>query len=155
MSGVEKLRLKFAPFRFTRREKNNVYRRYDMNFPANLKYTKSHEWVKGLEGGVYEIGLSDYAQQELGDFVFVNLPQSGDSITAGASFADVESVKAVSDIFSPLTGTVKEINETILDAPEAINKAPYDTWLIRAAGEIPAGELLSAEEYQALIAKEK
>ncbi|GHV92078.1 glycine cleavage system H protein [Spirochaetia bacterium] len=126
-----------------------------MNFPANLKYTKSHEWVKSLEGGIYEIGLTDYAQNELGDIVFVNLPQAGDSITADASFADVESVKAVSDIFSPLTGTVKEINEAILDAPEAINKAPYDTWLIRAEGDIPAGVLLSADEYQALLSKKE
>jgi glycine cleavage system H protein len=125
-----------------------------MNFPADLKYTKSHEWVKSLEGGIYEIGLTDYAQKELGDIVFVNLPQPGDRITADASFADVESVKAVSDIFSPLTGTVKEINEAILDAPEAINQAPYDAWLIRAEGDIPAGALISSDEYQALVAKE-
>jgi glycine cleavage system H protein len=125
-----------------------------MNFPANLKYTKSHEWVKSLDGGIYEIGLTDYAQNELGDIVFVNLPQPGDSITVEKSFADVESVKAVSDVFSPLTGTVKEINEAILDAPEAINTAPYDIWLIRAEGNIPAGTLLSAEEYQALLPKE-
>jgi glycine cleavage system H protein len=122
-----------------------------MNIPANLKYTKSHEWVKFLDSGIVEIGLSDYAQNELGDIVFINLPQPGDSISAGVSFADVESVKAVSDIFSPLTGTVKEINSTIQDAPESINRAPYETWLIRAEGEIPPGELISAEEYQALL----
>ncbi|GHT56274.1 glycine cleavage system H protein [Spirochaetia bacterium] len=125
-----------------------------MNVPADLKYTKSHEWVRSLEGGIYEIGLTDFAQQELGDLVFVNLPQVGDSITADASFADVESVKAVSDIFSPITGTVKEINQAVLDAPEGINKAPYDTWLIRAEGTVPAGALLSVEEYRALLPKE-
>ncbi|AEF83956.1 glycine cleavage system H protein [Treponema primitia ZAS-2] len=122
-----------------------------MNFPATLKYTKSHEWVKVLEGGLVEIGLTDYAQKELGDIVFINLPQPGDSISAGVSFADIESVKAVSDIFSPLTGTVKEINSAIQDSPESINKAPYEAWLIRAEGEIPQGELISAEEYQALL----
>jgi glycine cleavage system H protein len=123
-----------------------------MNFPSELKYTASHEWVKILGDGSYEIGLTDYAQKELGDIVFVNLPQEGDSLTAGASFADVESVKAVSDIFSPMSGTVKEINPAILDSPESINKAPYEAWLIRAVGESPAGELISAGEYEALIA---
>ncbi|GHT84297.1 glycine cleavage system H protein [Spirochaetia bacterium] len=126
-----------------------------MNFPANLKYTKSHEWVKDLGGGVYEIGLTDYAQQEMGDIVFVNLPQVDDSVTAGASFADMESVKAVSDVFSPVTGTVTEINEAIMDAPESINKAPYEAWFIRAKGTVPAGELISADEYQASLPKKE
>jgi glycine cleavage system H protein len=125
-----------------------------MNFPAELKYSKSHEWVKTLGDGIYEIGLTDYAQNELGDIVFVNLPQAGDSLSAGTPFADVESVKAVSDIFSPVNGTVKEVNQSILDSPESINKAPYEAWLVRAGGEIPAGELLSVTEYQALLPKE-
>jgi glycine cleavage system H protein len=122
-----------------------------MNVPENLKFTKSHEWVKSLDGGIVEIGLTDFAQSELGDIVFVNLPQSGDELKAGSSFADVESVKAVSDIYSPLNGTVKEANQQVLDHPESINSAPYEAWLIRAQGDIPAGELLSPAEYKALL----
>jgi glycine cleavage system H protein len=126
-----------------------------MNLPENLKYTKTHEWVRILDGGIIEIGLSDYAQQELGDIVFVNLPQPGDSLSSGASFADVESVKGVSDIFSPLDGAVKEVNEALVSSPELLNEAPYETWLIRASGNIAEGELLTAEEYRALLPKEK
>ena len=118
-----------------------------MNFPSNLKYAKSHEWIKDLGNGLYEIGISDYAQKELGDLVYVNLPQAGDELKAGKAFADLESVKAVSDIFSPINGTVKEVNETLLSAPESINKAPYESWFIRAEGSI-AEALLSAEEYE-------
>jgi glycine cleavage system H protein len=118
-----------------------------MNFPSNLKYSKSHEWVKDLGNGLFEVGLSDYAQKELGDIVYVTLPQPGDDIKAGSSFADVESVKAVSDILSPINGTVKEVNEAVVSAPDSINKTPYEAWLIRAEGS--AGEeLLSAEEYE-------
>jgi glycine cleavage system H protein len=123
-----------------------------MNFPANLKYTATHEWVKELGGGVYEIGLSDYAQKELGDIVFVNLPQPGDAVSAGASFADLESVKAVTDIFSPVTGKVKEINDAVLDSPESINKDCYGAWLIRAEGK-PEDGLLDATAYKASLPK--
>jgi glycine cleavage system H protein len=128
-----------------------------MSVPDNLTYTKSHEWIKFLSGGIVEIGLTDHAQSELGDIVFVNLPQPGAVLTAGESFADVESVKAVSDIYSPVNGTVKELNEAVLSAPESINASPYEAWLIRAEGEVPAGgrsspsELLSAADYKALI----
>jgi glycine cleavage system H protein len=122
-----------------------------MNFPENLNYTKSHEWVKKLDDGTVEIGLSDYAQKELGDIVFVNLPHVGDSISAGVTFADVESVKAVADIYSPLSGTVKAVNEVLMDQPELLNKEPYNAWLIRAEGDIPEGELVPVEEYRALI----
>ena len=121
-----------------------------MNFPANLKYSKSHEWVKDLDNGLFEIGISDFAQKELGDIVYINLPQSGDEIKAGKSFADIESVKAVSDILSPVTGTVKEANESLASAPDAINKAPYESWLIRAEGSAAEG-LLSAEDYEKTI----
>ena len=120
-----------------------------MILPEELNYTKSHEWVKILDGGIVEIGLSDYAQQQLGDIVFVNLPKSGDSLKVGSPFADVESVKAVSDIYSPLDGKVKESNEDLLNAPELINQSPYTAWLIRAEGSIPEGELLSVAEYKA------
>lgn len=94
-----------------------------MNIPAELKYTKSHEWVKE-EDGVYTVGLTDYAQKELGDIVFINLPAEGDEAVAGGALADVESVKAVSDVFSPVTGTVAEVNEELPDEPQQINQAP-------------------------------
>ena len=120
-----------------------------MNIPANLKYTKTHEWVKDLGNGLFEIGLSDYAQKQLGDIVFVNLPQPGDAITDGQSFTDLESVKAVSDINSCVTGTIKEVNETLSSTPDSINKAPYDTWIIRVEGTL--GAVLTAGEYEKTI----
>ena len=120
-----------------------------MNIPVDLKYSKSHEWVKDLGNGLFEIGLSDFAQKELGDIVYVNLPQAGDQLTTGASFGEVESVKAVSDIISPITGTVKEANAAVVDAPDSINTAPYESWLIRAEGSLE--ELLCAEDYGKLI----
>ena len=125
-----------------------------MNLPEELKYTKSHEWVRITAEGVLEIGLSDFAQQELGDIVFVSLPEPGDSLKAGGSFADVESVKAVSEVYSPVTGTVTAINEKLTVSPEFINESPYEAWLIRAEGEPGAGELLSAAEYNALLPRE-
>lgn len=118
-----------------------------MNLPEELKYTKSHEWISYQPDGSAKIGLTDFAQKELGDIVFVNLPQEGDSVDAGATFADVESVKAVSDIYSPVTGTVQAVNEDLLDAPEQLNQAPYDSWLVQV-GEITSTEdLLSADDY--------
>ena len=122
-----------------------------MEVRAELKYTKSHEWVKE-EGGVWTIGLTDYAQSALGDLVFVNLPEAGDSVEAGEVFGDVESVKAVSDVYSPVTGEVEEINEELLDAPEKINGAPYDAWFIKVKDVSGTEELLSAEEYEAFAA---
>ena len=118
-----------------------------MNIPADLKYSKTHEWVKDLGGGLFETGISDFAQKELGDIVYINLPQTGDELTEGKSFADIESVKAVSDILSHITGKVKEINEALVSAPDSINKAPYENWLIRAEGTVSAA-LLSAGEYE-------
>lgn len=123
-----------------------------MTNPENLKYTKSHEWVREMEDCV-EIGLTDFAQESLGDLVFVNLPQEGDTVTVGESFADVESVKAVSDVYCPVSGTVIEVNEELLDSPEKINQAPYEAWLIRVADVSARAELLDATAYQA-IAKE-
>ena len=114
--------------------------------PAELSYTASHEWVSA-EGGVYTIGLTDFAQDALGDLVFVNLPQEGDEVTAGEAFADVESVKAVSDVFSPVTGVVVEVNEALLDAPESINENPYDAWFVRVGEVTEVAELLDAEAY--------
>ena len=113
-------------------------------------YTKDHEWVKE-EGGEYVVGISDYAQSELGDLVFVNLPEEGDSVTKGESFSDVESVKAVSDVISPLTGVVSAINEAVLDAPESINSSPYEAWFVKVKDVTDKEELLSAEEYEEFL----
>ena len=118
-----------------------------------LKYTKSHEWVKENEDGTVTVGLTDYAQQELGDLVFVNLPEVGDAVTAGEAFGDVESVKAVSDVFSPVSGDVAEINEELLDAPQMINETPYDAWMVKVENVGDAEELLSAAEYEAFVAQ--
>ena len=125
-----------------------------MELREELKYSKSHEWVKE-EGGEIMIGLTDYAQSELGDLVFVNLPEVGDELTAGEPFADVESVKAVSDVYSPVSGEVSEINEELLDAPEMINEAPYDAWFVKVKEVSETEELLSAEEYQAFVESEE
>lgn len=116
-----------------------------------LKYTKSHEWVLENEDGTVTVGLTDYAQQELGDLVFVNLPGAGDEVTAGEAFGDVESVKAVSDVFSPVSGTVAEVNEELLDAPQLINETPYEAWMIKVENVSGSEELLSAAEYEAFI----
>lgn len=121
------------------------------SIPADLKYTKSHEWVKD-EGGVLAVGLTDYAQNELGDLVFVNLPEVDDGATAGEAICDVESVKAVSDVFSPATGTVAEVNEELLDAPEKINEAPYEAWLFKVGGVTDTEELLDAGAYEEFCA---
>ena len=121
--------------------------------PAELSYTKSHEWVS-VENDVYTIGLTDYAQDALGDLVFVNLPEEGDEVVAGEAFADVESVKAVSDVFSPVTGVVIAINEELLDAPETINDDPYGAWFVRVGEVTEVGDLLDADAYAALCEQE-
>ena len=125
-----------------------------MELREELLYSKSHEWVKE-EGEEMVIGLTDYAQSELGDLVFVNHPEEGDELTVGEAFADVESVKAVSDVYAPVAGTVSEINEELLDAPEKINEAPYEAWLVRVKDVTEKEALLSAEEYQAFVESEQ
>ena len=125
-----------------------------MNTPKELRYTKSHEWVRNLADGTVEIGLTDYAQEALGDLVFVNLPQPGDSVAAGEPFGDVESVKAVSDVFSPVTGEVTEINEVLLDSPQNINQAPYEAWFIRVKDVTSTVELMDADTYAAMAKEE-
>lgn len=122
-----------------------------MNFPEELKYAKSHEWVKMLDGETALVGLSDYAQDALGDLVFVNLPEAGDEVAAGEVFADVESVKAVSDVYSPVTGTVLEVNEELLDAPESINEAPYEAWFMKVEHVTGIQDLMSAAEYEEYV----
>ena len=124
-----------------------------MLFPAEMKYSKDHEWMKE-EDGVVMIGISDFAQDALGDVVFVNLPGEGDEVTAGEAFGDVESVKAVSDLVSPVTGTVCAVNEDLLDEPEQLNKAPYDAWLIKVENVTGSEELLDAAAYEAFCAQE-
>lgn len=126
-----------------------------MNYPNELKYSKSHEWVKFENDTTAVIGLTDYAQSELGDLVFVNLPEAGDEVTAGEVFGDVESVKAVSDVYCPVTGTVASINEELLDAPESINEAPYDAWFIKVEEITETEDLLSAEEYEEFVKSEQ
>lgn len=122
--------------------------------PENLRYTASHEWISE-EDGIFTIGLTDFAQNSLGDLVFVNLPQVGDEVVAGESFSDVESVKAVSDIFSPVSGTIIEVNEGLADAPELINEDPYGAWLVRVGGVTEFEDLLGAEAYAEVCESEE
>ena len=124
------------------------------NIPAELKYSASHEWIKE-EDGVFVIGLTDYAQSALGDIVFINLPEEGDEVTAGESFADVESVKAVSDVFSPVTGTICAVNEELLDDPAQVNEDPYGAWLIKVENVTATEDLLDAEGYAAVVEAEE
>ncbi len=124
-----------------------------MNYPTELRYTKSHEWIR-MDGDVAVVGISDFAQDALGDVVFVNLPAVGDEVVAGDSFGDVESVKAVSDLISPVTGVVCEVNEELDDSPENLNEDPYGAWIIKVEKITGYEQLLSAEEYEAHCAEE-
>ena len=121
---------------------------------ADLKYTKSHEWVKE-DDGLYVVGLTDFAQESLGDIVFINLPEEGDDVAAGESFADVESVKAVSDVFSPVSGTVAAINEEILEDPATVNSDPYTQWFIKVQDVSDTEELMDAAAYEEFCATEE
>ena len=125
-----------------------------MLYPVELQYSKSHEWVK-TEDGVTVVGISDFAQDALGDVVFVNLPAEGDTVTAGEAFGDVESVKAVSDLVSPVTGTVCAVNEELLDAPQKLNESPYGAWIARIENVTETEELLDAAAYEALTRNAK
>ena len=116
-----------------------------MNHPNELSYSKSHEWVK-MDGDTAIIGISDFAQDALGDVVFVNLPAEGDDVTAAEAFGDVESVKAVSDLICPVTGKVAAINEELLDSPELLNSDPYGAWIIKVEGITDKEELLDAAQ---------
>ena len=118
-----------------------------MNFPAELKYSNDHEWVK-FEGNIAVIGISDYAQDAMGDVVFINLPGEGDEVTVGDTFGDIESVKAVSDVCSPVSGTIVAVNEELADAPETLNKDPYGAWIIKVEYTEQA-DLMDAEAYEA------
>jgi len=124
-----------------------------MNIPSDLLYSKTHEWVRETDGEAY-IGITDYAQHELGDLVFINLPEPGDEAVKGERIADVESVKAVSDVICPLSGTVSETNQTAADSPESVNSDPYGTWLVKLDNITDREELMSREDYGALCEKE-
>lgn len=125
-----------------------------MNIPSNLKYTKTHEWVEFTSENSARIGLTDFAQDSLGSLVFVNLPEEGDGVSVGESLGDVESVKAVSDVISPFTGTVSAVNEELLDAPEKINEDPYGTWLVEISDIEEREELLDAAAYENVCKEE-
>ena len=124
-----------------------------MSIPNELRYTKSHEWIKE-EGDIAIVGITDFAQNALGDVVFINLPEAGDEVVAGESFGDVESVKAVSDLLSPVSGIVKAVNEELIDAPEMLNSDPYGAWIIKVEQITDKEELLDADDYEALCAEE-
>ena len=124
-----------------------------MNIPGDLQYTKSHEWVR-IEGDTATIGITDHAQDELGDVVFVELPEEGDTFDAGESFGTVESVKAVSDLYTPVGGEVVEVNSALEDAPENINEDPYgEGWIVKLRTTDEA-DLLSSEEYEKVVEEE-
>ena len=126
-----------------------------MAYPADYRYTKEHEWIS-VDGATGTVGITDYAQNSLGDIVFIDLPKVGDSITANATFGSVESVKAVSDLFAPVTGTVTAVNEELKDTPDKINEKPHETWIIKVKVADPAefNTLLDAAAYEAFIAEE-
>ena len=124
-----------------------------MNIPKELQYTKSHEWLL-VEDGVATVGLTHFAQDALGDILFVNLPQPGDQVSAGEALGDVESVKAVSDVLSPVSGVVGEVNEELLDNPALVNEDPYGAWLVKVEQLTGEEELLDAAAYEAHCAEE-
>ena len=122
-------------------------------YPANYQYTKEHEWV-AIDGDVAVIGITDYAQNELGDIVYVDLPQPGDAVAIGITMGSVESVKAVSDVYSPVTGEVVEVNEALAEAPEKVNEDPHgDGWLVkvRLSEAEESNQLLSAADYESYL----
>ena len=126
-----------------------------MSYPTDLRYTREHEWIK-VDGAVGTIGITDYAQNSLGDIVYVDAPKVGEQINAGKTFGSVESVKAVSDLFSPVTGKVTEVNETLKTEPDKINQDAHGTWIIKVelADAAEIGGLLDAAAYEAFIAEE-
>jgi len=126
-----------------------------MAYPTNFRYTREHEWID-LSGNIGAVGITDYAQNSLGDIVYVDMPKVGDLVTASQSFGSVESVKAVSDLFSPVTGTVTAVNEELTSAPDKLNEKPHETWIIKVELANPAelDALLDAAAYEAFVAEE-
>jgi len=126
-----------------------------MAYPANYRYTREHEWI-AVEGSIGTVGITDYAQASLGDIVYVDVPKVGDPVTANATFGSVESVKAVSDLYSPVTGTVTATNDELKTSPDKINEAPHETWIIKVELTDPTqlDALLDAAAYEAFISEE-
>jgi glycine cleavage system H protein len=126
-----------------------------MAYPANYRYTREHEWI-AVDGAIGSIGITDYAQKSLGDIVYVDVPKVGDPVTAGVAFGSVESVKAVSDLFSPVTGAVTAVNEDLKSSPDKINEAPHDAWIIKVEIADPSqlDALLDAAAYEAFVSEE-
>ncbi|MBO2531633.1 glycine cleavage system H protein [Planifilum fulgidum] len=128
-----------------------------MNLPSELKYSEEHEWLKVEGEGRARIGITDFAQSELGDIVFVELPEVGDEVTAGEPFGSVESVKTVSELYAPVSGKVVEVNEALADSPENVNTSPYgDGWMIVVEMSDPSqvDQLLTAEQYKETISED-
>lgn len=125
-----------------------------MDIPKKLFYAKTHEWVKINEDQTAIVGLSDHAQESMGDVAFINLCDEGEAFAAGDVIGDVESIKAVSDIYCPVSGTVTKVNSELLDSPEIINSEPYEAWLIELENVSPSEELMNAEEYEKYIEEE-
>jgi glycine cleavage system H protein len=126
-----------------------------LNIPEELQYTRSHEWVR-TEGDTATVGITDHAQEELGDIVYIELPEEGATFEAGEPFGTVESVKAVSDLYTPVGGEVVEVNETLDDSPEKINEDPYgEGWLIKLRVADTRTDLLSASDYEQLLEEEE
>ena len=123
-----------------------------MDYPASLKYTKDHEWID-LSGDRGRVGITDYAQQQLGDVVYIELPDVGAKLKQGQSFGTIESVKAVSELYSPVAGEVVEVNATLKDKPETVNSDPHGSWMIaiRLSNAAEASALLDATQYQSLV----
>ena len=124
-----------------------------MAYPADLKYTKDHEWIR-ISGDTAEIGITDFAQQQLGDLVYVELPEVGRAPAAGESFGSIESVKAVSELFAPMSGEVIAVNTALKDKPESVNSDPHATWMVKVRLSDPAAaaSLLDSGQYEAAIA---
>jgi glycine cleavage system H protein len=127
-----------------------------MAYPTDYRYTREHEWI-ALDGAIGTIGITDYAQNSLGDIVYVDVPKVGDAVTANQTFGSVESVKAVSDLFSPVSGTVTATNDELKTSPDKINEKPHEAWIIKVQLADPSefGKLLDAAAYEAFIAEEK
>jgi len=125
------------------------------HIPPDLKYTKTHEWVRRLPDGQLEVGITDHAQEALGDLVFVEVPEPGRTLAVGEAYGVVESVKAASDVYSPLAGSVTAVNTALASAPELINQDPYGRgWLVRMRSDSQQGELLSAADYARVLEAE-
>jgi glycine cleavage system H protein len=127
-----------------------------MAYPTNYRYTREHEWI-AVDGNIGTVGITDYAQNSLGDIVYVDMPKVGDSVNGNATFGSVESVKAVSDLYSPVSGTVTEVNEILKTEPDKINSAPHETWIIKVELSDPSqlNALLDAATYEKFISEEQ